>query len=78
MPASNCRLTFAAGCSTAARSSSYPIGRIEYQGQFGVDEHGNWVGGDDTEREAAWAEYYKEYGQPEGAEGASAEAAPEA
>ena len=50
----------------------------EYQGQFEVDEHGNWVGGDDTEREAAWAEYYKEYGQPEGAEGASAEAAPEA
>ena len=39
----------------------------EYQGQFEVDEHGNWVGGDDTEREAAWAEYYKEYGQPEGA-----------
>jgi small subunit ribosomal protein S1 len=36
----------------------------EYQGQFEVDEHGNWVGGDDTEREAAWAEYYKEYGQP--------------
>jgi hypothetical protein len=29
-----------------------------------VDENGNWVGGDDTEREAAWAEYYKEYGQP--------------
>ena len=39
----------------------------EYQGQFEVDEHGNWVGGDDSEREAAWAEYYKEYGQPEGA-----------
>ena len=38
----------------------------EYQGQFEVDEHGNWVGGDDTEREAAWAEYYKEYGAPEG------------
>ena len=48
----------------------------EYQGQFEVDEHGNWVGGDDTEREAAWAEYYKEYGQP-GEEGA-APAAPEA
>ncbi len=47
----------------------------EYQGQFEVDEHGNWVGGDDTEREAAWAEYYKEYGQP-GEEGAVA--APEA
>jgi small subunit ribosomal protein S1 len=53
----------------------------EYQGQFEVDEHGNWVGGDDTEREAAWAEYYKEYGQP-GEEGAVATeevaAAPEA
>lgn len=47
----------------------------EYQGQFEVDEHGNWVGGDDTEREAAWAEYYKEYGQP-GEEGAAP--APEA
>ena len=46
----------------------------EYQGQFEVDEHGNWVGGDDTEREAAWAEYYKEYGQAEpGAEAPAAE-----
>ena len=36
----------------------------EYQGQFEVDENGNWIGGDDTEREAAWAEYYKEYCQP--------------
>jgi len=56
----------------------------EYQGQFEVDENGNWIGGDDTEREAAWAEYYKEYGQPgeEGAVAAAdapvAEAAPEA
>ena len=50
----------------------------EYQGQFEVDEHGNWVGGDDTEREAAWAEYYKEYGQPEGGAEAPADAAPEA
>jgi hypothetical protein len=32
------------------------------------------VGGDDTEREAAWAEYYKEYGQP-GEAGAEAPAA---
>lgn len=48
----------------------------EYQGQFEVDEHGNWVGGDDSEREAAWAEYYKEYGQPtEGGAEVSAEAA---
>lgn len=48
----------------------------EYQGQFEVDEHGNWVGGDDTEREAAWAEYYKEYGQPvaENAEPAASDA----
>ena len=38
----------------------------EYQGQFEVDEHGNWVGGDDSEREAAWAEYYQEYGQAAG------------
>lgn len=37
----------------------------EYQGQFEVDENGNWIGGDDTEREAAWAEYYKEFGQPD-------------
>jgi len=56
----------------------------EYQGQFEVDENGNWIGGDDTEREAAWAEYYKEYGQPseEGAVAAAdapaAEAVPEA
>lgn len=51
----------------------------EYQGQFEVDEHGNWVGGDDSEREAAWAEYYKEYGQPTegGAEAASEVAATE-
>ena len=45
----------------------------EYQGPFEVDENGNWIGGDDTEREAAWAEYYKEYGQP-GEEGAVAAA----
>lgn len=56
----------------------------EYQGQFEVDEHGNWVGGDDSEREAAWAEYYKEYGQPTEAgaegvvEGATEAVAPEA
>ena len=52
----------------------------EYQGQFEVDENGNWIGGDDTEREAAWAEYYKEYGQPgeEGAVAASEAPAPEA
>jgi small subunit ribosomal protein S1 len=44
----------------------------EYRQHFDVDEHGNWVGGDDAEREAAWAEYYQETGlspgdAPEGA-----------
>jgi small subunit ribosomal protein S1 len=34
----------------------------EYRQHFEVDEHGNWVGGDDAEREAAWAEYYQETG----------------
>jgi hypothetical protein len=38
----------------------------EYRGQFQVDEQGNWVGGDDSTREAAWAEYFD----------ATAEAAP--
>ena len=33
----------------------------EYRSHFEIDEHGNWTaGGDDAEREAAWAEYYKE------------------
>ena len=32
----------------------------EYRQHFEVDEHGNWTaGGDDAEREAAWAEYYE-------------------
>jgi small subunit ribosomal protein S1 len=48
----------------------------EYQGQFEVDEHGNWVGGDDSEREAAWAEYYKEYGQPTSESGEASDATP--
>ena len=30
----------------------------EYRGQFQVDDQGNWVGGDDSAREAAWAEYF--------------------
>src|SRR5215218_10219593 len=42
----------------------------EYRQHFEVDEHGNWTaGGDDAEREAAWAEYYSEGGEgvpPEG------------
>jgi len=37
----------------------------EYRSHFEVDEQGNWVGGDDTEREAAWADYYKELGEGE-------------
>ena len=35
----------------------------EYRQHFEIDEHGNWTaGGDDTEREAAWAEYYEATG----------------
>lgn len=30
----------------------------EYRGQFQVDEQGNWVGGDDSTREAAWSEFF--------------------
>ena len=30
----------------------------EYRGQFQVDDQGNWVGGDDTTREAAWSEFF--------------------
>ena len=30
----------------------------EYRGQFQVDDQGNWVCGDDSAREAAWAEYF--------------------
>ncbi|MFM7410431.1 MAG: hypothetical protein ACKO3L_06470, partial [Actinomycetota bacterium] len=48
----------------------------EYRSHFEVDEQGNWVGGDDAEREAAWADYYKEYGQ-DGATGAEGAPAPE-
>ena len=44
----------------------------EYRSHFEVDEHGNWVGGDDAEREAAWADYYKEYGGEGEALGANA------
>jgi small subunit ribosomal protein S1 len=41
----------------------------EYRQHFDVDEHGNWVGGDDAEREAAWAEYYGENGGEPPADG---------
>jgi len=30
----------------------------EYRDQFQVDDQGNWVGGDDTTREAAWSEFF--------------------
>ena len=30
----------------------------EYHGQFQVDDQGNWVGGDDSTREAAWSEFF--------------------
>ena len=37
----------------------------EYREAFGAhnyDDQGNWIGGDDADREAAWAEYYEQYG----------------
>jgi small subunit ribosomal protein S1 len=52
----------------------------EYRQHFAVDEQGNWTAGtDDAEREAAWAEYYKEQGGAEGEipEGAEAPEAAE-
>ncbi|NBP50116.1 MAG: 30S ribosomal protein S1 [Actinobacteria bacterium] len=46
----------------------------EYRGQFQVDEHGNWVGGDDSTREATWSEYFDQSGQqPAGEAGAAGE-----
>jgi len=44
----------------------------EYRQHFEIDEHGNWAaGGDDAEREAAWAEYYEANpDEAPGAEGA--------
>ena len=48
----------------------------EYRQHFEIDEHGNWTAGaDDTEREAAWAEYYEN--NPDATRG-EAEAAVEA
>src|SRR3954470_9581508 len=48
----------------------------EYRQHFEIDEHGNWTaGGDDAEREAAWAEYYQN--NPDATPG-EAEAAAEA
>ena len=52
----------------------------EYRGQFQVDDQGNWVGGDDSAREAAWAEYFDSAATTDApAEAATVEAAaPEA
>jgi len=44
----------------------------EYRGQFQVDDQGNWVGGDDSTREAAWSEFF------DGAAAATPEATPDA
>jgi small subunit ribosomal protein S1 len=46
----------------------------EHFGEHAFDAEGNYIGGaDDAEREAAWAEYYEQYGDPnapaEGGEG---------
>ena len=53
---------------SACRSSRPPRAASvaeEYREHFEIDEHGNWTaGGDDAEREAAWAEYYGEDGPP--------------
>ena len=35
----------------------------EYREHFGIDEQGNYTVTDDAEREAAWAEYFKELGE---------------
>jgi small subunit ribosomal protein S1 len=51
----------------------------EYRGQFQVDDQGNWVGGDDSAREAAWAEYFDSAATTDAPAEAPAEAAaPEA
>jgi small subunit ribosomal protein S1 len=46
----------------------------EHFGEHAFDAEGNYIGGaDDAEREAAWAEYYEQYGDPNApAEGAPA------
>jgi small subunit ribosomal protein S1 len=45
----------------------------EYRGQFQVDDQGNWVGGDDSTREAAWAEYFDATGEAPAADAARGE-----
>jgi small subunit ribosomal protein S1 len=49
----------------------------EYRGQFQVDDQGNWVGGDDSAREAAWSEYFDTAATTETPADASAEVAAE-
>ncbi|MBI4883720.1 MAG: 30S ribosomal protein S1, partial [Actinobacteria bacterium] len=50
----------------------------EYRSHFEIDEHGNWAaGGDDAEREAAWAEYYDENGNKTSVDPAASVAAVE-
>jgi small subunit ribosomal protein S1 len=46
----------------------------EYRGQFQVDDQGNWVGGDDSTREAAWAEYFDASATPEASAAPAADA----
>jgi small subunit ribosomal protein S1 len=46
----------------------------EYRGQFQVDDQGNWVGGDDSAREAAWSEYFDNAATAAPAETAAPEA----
>jgi small subunit ribosomal protein S1 len=47
----------------------------EYRGQFQTDDQGNWVSGDDSSRESAWAEFFdpNAVATPETAEQAPAE-----
>jgi small subunit ribosomal protein S1 len=45
----------------------------EHFGEHAFDAEGNYIGGaDDAEREAAWREYYEQYGDAEGAQGEAA------
>jgi small subunit ribosomal protein S1 len=51
----------------------------EYRAAFGehmYDSEGNYIGGDDAEREAAWKEYYEQYGEAGAAPGEPAPEAP--
>ncbi|MHB1130605.1 MAG: 30S ribosomal protein S1 [Ilumatobacteraceae bacterium] len=50
----------------------------EYRGQFQVDDQGNWVGGDDTTREAAWSEFFDSASTATATSDVTPEVAPEA